>query len=121
LSCTSVYYDSNDENVIIDRSLVPVTSPSVCLAPEIAPFSLFTQWNAESNQDVEETLNIRAFCDASVLEVFVNERVAITTRIYSEIKACTGIIFFAHGSAAVEGAEVAEVSECQVWDAVGCK
>jgi beta-fructofuranosidase len=92
----------------------------VCLAPEIAPFSIFTQRDPESQQDIEETLDIRALYDSSVLEIFVNERVAITTRIYSANKNCFGITFFAQGCPGLDEAELAEVLDCQVWDGIGC-
>jgi len=47
-----------------------------------------------------ETLDIRLFYDVSVLEVFVNNRVVITTRVYPDSGTCFGIECF--GTAAAE-------------------
>jgi beta-fructofuranosidase len=70
--------------------------------PETAPHTLFsirhhsTNTDSKSNGVVEqETLDIRLFFDTSILEVFINERVAITTRIYPESGKCFGVRPFA--------------------------
>ncbi|KAB5518930.1 glycoside hydrolase family 32 protein [Coniochaeta sp. 2T2.1] len=52
---------------------------------ECAPHSLLKV------RDQEETLDIHLFFDVSVLEVFVNERLAITTRVYPENARCTAV------------------------------
>jgi hypothetical protein len=49
----------------------------------------------------------------------VDERVAITTRIYSANKVCFGITFFTQGCPGQDGAELAEVLDSQVWDGIG--
>jgi beta-fructofuranosidase len=60
-------------------------------APEVAPHTLFTFVNTGTKptrveemetEEVEEPLRIQAFYDASVLEIFVNDRTAISTRIF---------------------------------------
>lgn len=70
---------------------------------------------------MEETLRIRALFDASVLEVFVNERTAISTRIYNvsetDCPAGTTLRFFAV-SPVSEGndATVAKLLHATAWD-----
>jgi len=61
-------------------------------------------------------LNIRAFYDTSILEVYINDRAAITTRIYAATNECSGLAFFAEGHGVSHETELAEIVECQVWD-----
>ena len=61
-------------------------------APEVAPHTLFTFRNTATKpitkveemetEEHEEPLRIQAFYDASVLEIFVNDRTVISTRIF---------------------------------------
>jgi beta-fructofuranosidase len=101
---------------VVDRSLVPTTDSKISVAPEIAPFTLFTQYDPLSHNYVEERLNIRAFYDTSILEVFVNERVAITTRIYSANKEFSRLTFFAQTDHNLEDTDLANIVSCIVWD-----
>lgn len=56
-----------------------------------------------------EPLTLRVFFDVSTLEVFANERTAISTRVYPESGACYGISPF------VEGGEC-EMSQFDYWE-----
>lgn len=50
----------------------------------------------ESGMEKEETLRIHAFLDRNVLEVFVNERTVISTRIYTPcVESVSRLRFFA--------------------------
>jgi beta-fructofuranosidase len=86
---------------------------------ESAPHTLLTFRDIQGNE-VEETLRIRAIFDKSVLEVFVNERTAISTRIYVDGDRCFQLGFFAE--AGVNGDEeiIPEPSaillRAQTWD-----
>ncbi|RAL07748.1 glycoside hydrolase family 32 protein [Aspergillus homomorphus CBS 101889] len=55
--------------------------PEIDHDPESAAHTLFT-FETERGEQKQETLRIHAFWDASVLEVFINERTVISTRIY---------------------------------------
>lgn len=93
--------------------------------PEVAPHTLFTfsimapseqryESKKENETDVvyekarglstetEEPLRIRALYDVSVLEVFVNDRTIISTRIYSAGTQCHEIRLFAKSMPAQE-------------------
>lgn len=62
------------------------------MAPESAPHTLFTfQQNGCRHR---ETLDLHVYFDSSVLEVFVNRRTVITTRIYSDSQDCFGMRWF---------------------------
>jgi beta-fructofuranosidase len=80
---------------------------------------LFTFLN-ERDVAIEESLHIHAFFDKSVLEVFVNGRTVISTRIYHPSEQCFGIRFFAEeaGCAHIETGNEAPASliRAEVWD-----
>ena len=80
----------------------------------------------DHDTEAEEPLRIRALYDVSVLEVFVNDRTVISTRIYPPdgnlvgATGCYGIRFFAESVRAQDDAVVAEVPamlrRAFVWD-----
>lgn len=73
----------------------------------------------ERGQEIEETLRVRAFFDASVLEVFVNDRTVISTRIYYPDDHCFGPVFFAEGdTAGNDGQPVAVLLKADIWDGI---
>lgn len=84
--------------------------------PECAPHTLFTRKDGMHDAERQETLDIRVFFDVSVLEVFVNERVAITTRIYPASGICTAVRPFATYSSKPAGDGVAKALEFAVWE-----
>lgn len=86
--------------------------------PELAPHTLFTFSDPATGKEKEETLRIRAYFDMSVLEVFVNERTVISTRVYSSTGRCARILFFAESDKVEPGAStpVAVLLHADVWD-----
>lgn len=109
---TILSWDPCSETFTIRRP--PVTNTEINHGDESAPHTLFTFRN-EHGDDVEETLRVHAFFDRSVLEVFVNERTVITTRIYHPSEQCFGIRFFAEAENFQSG-EPAKLLEAQAWD-----
>ncbi|GFF58100.1 sucrose-6-phosphate hydrolase [Aspergillus udagawae] len=86
--------------------------------PETAPHTLFTFCNNEG-EEVTEPLQVHAYFDASVLEVFVNSRTVISTRIYTpHAQACTGLKFFASAieSQLKPSTSAAVLLRADVWD-----
>lgn len=62
------------------------------------------------------------FFDKSVLEVFVNDRTAITTRIYHPSEQCFGIRFFAETTNChVTNSEPTILLEAHSWDGLEAK
>ncbi|RDL36735.1 uncharacterized protein BP5553_06087 [Venustampulla echinocandica] len=120
VSYTKLFYDISEDNFMTDRSRVVCVDQNVSLAPEVAPFTIFSQHDPETDTTLEETLNIRAFLDSSILEVFVNDRTVITTRIYSTAANCFGLGFFAEGDSKTRMA-LARMLDCQVWDGIGVR
>ncbi|CAI7677888.1 unnamed protein product [Penicillium manginii] len=109
---TILAWDPCSETFTIRRP--PVTNTEINHGDESAPHTLFTLRN-EHGDDVEETLRVHAFFDKSVLEVFVNERTVITTRIYHPAEKCFGIKFFAEAMNSQSG-EPAILHKAQAWD-----
>ncbi|KAI2791621.1 hypothetical protein POX_c04487 [Penicillium oxalicum] len=98
---------------------------------ESAPHTLFTKKNLHSHDDqvnkpesheIEEPLQIHLFYDKSVLEVFVNDRTVISTRIYyppqsqhSSSGECFGVKFFAKSTTEDESLPTTLI-KAEVWD-----
>ncbi|KAJ5107577.1 Glycoside hydrolase family 32 [Penicillium angulare] len=112
---TILTWDSTSETFMIDRPLVK--DAKINHGRESAPHTLFTYMHGQ--QETEETLKIHAFFDRSVLEVFVNNRTAITTRIYHPSDRSFGVRFFAEPI--VEGLENPSTTllQADVWDGIG--
>ena len=94
-----------------------MTDSRINRLPEIAPHTLFTAYDSKEGRHVEESLHVRVFYDASILEVFVNSRTVITTRIYPATDECFGIRLFADaGSDSSAGTILAHVELARLWD-----
>lgn len=112
---TMLCFSPGDETFFIDRPDLCACMPSdperapAKLQRETAPFTLFTTRDPETGVELEERLEMHIFYDRSVLEVFVNERMVVTTRVYLEAAECVGMEFFA------ESAGVSLV-HAAVWD-----
>ncbi|KAL4740666.1 glycosyl hydrolase [Aspergillus similis] len=149
---TILSWDPVHETFQVERPRPSNVNPDINHAPEITPHTLFTYSNpitttngstasgAEtgSELDTEEHLRIHALFDSSVLEIFVNGRTAITTRIYhsggrakADSLTCVGVQFFADaesaGCTAADsgggggGEEVpARLVHATIWDGLAC-
>ncbi|KAL2885771.1 Extracellular exo-inulinase inuE [Ceratocystis lukuohia] len=73
---TTIFFSAGDEQITIDRKN-STHWPDVRTVDEIAPHTLFQ--HADKSW---ETLELRVFFDRSSIEVFANNRTALTTRVY---------------------------------------
>ena len=94
------------ETLHIHRPNLSRVHPDISTLPETAPFMLFEYANG-----TREQLEIRAWFDDSVLEVFVNERCVVSTRVYPATKRCWGIRFWAEDEAGPS-----KRVEARAWD-----
>ncbi|EAU33621.1 predicted protein [Aspergillus terreus NIH2624] len=80
---TKVYFTPKTETLHVDRSH-STSIPGLCLANEAAPHTLFRRRSKDDENDVFELepLTLSMFFDGSILEIFANDRTAITTRVY---------------------------------------
>lgn len=90
-------------------------------ASENAPHTLFTMRDPSTGKGSVEPLSIRVWRDSSVLEIFVNDRTAISTRIYTA-QETVGVRLFAEDG--VAGPELSNTGSSKllyatVWDGIG--
>ncbi|MCB1128625.1 MAG: GH32 C-terminal domain-containing protein, partial [Verrucomicrobiae bacterium] len=85
---TLLYYDAEAGELVFDATRSGEAGRRVV---ERAPFSL----------SPNEPLELRVFVDQSVIEVFANERQAITRRVYPARPDSDGIVLFAEGGEAL--------------------
>ena len=103
---TLVYYDAVEKNLVIDtnksRKGTYEGKEFIDRAPrklEAGPFSL----------EPEEVLKLRIFIDKSIVEVFANDRQAVTRRIYPSRTDSLGVSVFSRGAGT-------SISSLQAWD-----
>ena len=84
---TLLYYDASLKKLVFDST---VSGPLGRTVVEEAPFEL----------SKNERLNLRVFIDNSVVEVFANDRQAITRRVYPERDDNDHVQFFCQGGTA---------------------
>lgn len=124
-TATRMTFKPQDETFTISRPSLPRADSSLLInsSPEIAPHTLFTMKNASNGEELTETLDIRAWRDNSVLEVFVNGRTAITTRLYAA-EETFGMRFFAGDNlASVDSLRTShigptELQFAKLWDGI---
>jgi beta-fructofuranosidase len=86
---TSITYNRTSGHLLVERERSSL-SPDVDRRPQGGPFSLAA----------DETLKLRVFLDASVIEIFANHRACLTSRIYPSRSDSLGLGMFARGGKA---------------------
>ncbi|OAV96570.1 hypothetical protein PTTG_01009 [Puccinia triticina 1-1 BBBD Race 1] len=94
---TDVYYDPNQEYLVIDRSHSS-SIPSYGNSTEQAKHRLWPIMDPITKKNNYESLNLTIVVDNSVLEVHANERTIVTTRVYPWCKDSVNVEFFVQGS-----------------------
>ncbi|KAL2125980.1 hypothetical protein VTI74DRAFT_2032 [Chaetomium olivicolor] len=113
---TDIYFEPSAEAVVIDRSKSS-SIPAVRKGNERAPHTLFKFASPPSSQNghdeahILETLEFHVFYDCSVLEVFVNRRTVISTRVYPSSGTSIGLVLLRDHS----GQKHAELLQCRLW------
>ncbi|KAL1892655.1 hypothetical protein Sste5346_006941 [Sporothrix stenoceras] len=102
----SVYWVPDEEKLVVDTRRSTEEADLIPKEALSGPLTLFTFADGTT-----ESLRLHIFCDGDVLEVFANDRFALSTTVYGGTETCRGI------SCLVEGAEVAFVFESiQLWE-----
>ena len=107
---TSIVYKSAQAIIIVDRHHSCNRDGGILTDTEVAPFTLLNMKDTATGTVKRETLDLRVIFDVSVLEIFVNDRVVITTRIYPDSGKCFGV------DAWVGGRGHAEIVRREVWE-----
>ena len=123
---TTLMFEPQSETFTIDRPTLPTQNSwkQMNSAPEVAPHTLFTTRDPATEEEDIEVLHIQAWQDNSVLEVFVNSRTAISTRLYAA-KETFGMTLFATNSSSIGnslnpgGSDTTELLDAVLWDDIG--
>lgn len=101
---TNIYYDPSQHSIVLDRSHSSQIRmfPNTTLAGHFAPYQI----SGSGTEPVE--MNI--FVDGSLVEVFVNDRFALTGRIYPSREDSHGFALYSAPSAHVQYEDI------EVWD-----
>ncbi|MCF8302023.1 MAG: GH32 C-terminal domain-containing protein [Bacteroidales bacterium] len=86
---TKIYYDFTFDSFVVDLNQAS-TNPNVPAGTKTGEYEL----------PQDKPFEMRVFIDGSVVEVFINEESAFTTRIFPELENSTGIDLFAEGGTA---------------------
>lgn len=108
---TSVYFSAIDETIVVDRH-ASTTDERINRCPDAGPFTLLEMGSGEGAQKVLEKIDIRIVSDADILEVFVNDRFALATMVYSDVEV-PYISAFACGDA-----DSAVFEAVSLWDGI---
>ncbi|KAI9016507.1 glycosyl hydrolase [Phycomyces nitens] len=85
---TLIVYDPNQGTISIDRSKSSL-DPKFANSTETGPLALFKI--ASNGKAKIETLKLRVFVDNTVVEVYANDRFALTTRVYPTLPDASGV------------------------------
>ncbi|KAJ5690694.1 hypothetical protein N7462_005086 [Penicillium macrosclerotiorum] len=105
---TNVYFDPSENSIVVDRthsSLISMFANS----SHIGYFKPHKIWSASDKPSMEE-IQMDIFVDGSLIEVYVNDRFALTSRIYPSREDSNGIALFTGPDAHVE------YSRVEIWD-----
>jgi len=106
-AATTITFDCREERLIVDRSK-STQRPDINTAPEIGSHTLYRIADKTSGSGVLEPLKLTVFVDHDVIEVFANDRFAISTRVYTDARH-TGISLASVGGGWVEKLAVWQV------------
>ncbi|CAJ0542645.1 Ff.00g001820.m01.CDS01 [Fusarium sp. VM40] len=96
---TAVCFSPQSEEMTVDKTSSN-QEPDIEKSAVTGPFTLFY---ADTNGTEElEKLHLRIFCDGDVLEVFANDRFALSTMVYADARECTGISWFVESQRSTE-------------------
>ncbi|SPO04563.1 related to Sucrose-6-phosphate hydrolase [Cephalotrichum gorgonifer] len=115
-SRTTIFFDRHAEALTIVRR-ESTSAPGVNVSDEVAPHPLFVFCAGEGGaggQLRREKLLLRVFFDASAIEVFANDRTALSTRVYPDTGRCFRIKPFVERTGSEPGD--GRLEHCTYWD-----
>jgi sucrose-6-phosphate hydrolase SacC (GH32 family) len=108
-SRTTILFKPNETQIVIDRHAAN-RKKGIDAHVETSPLTLLLQHDRRTAKIKRESLNVRVFYDKNALEVFVNDRVAMSTYVQPDSKKCFGI----NSWVGDEGS--AKMVKCQLWE-----
>lgn len=105
---TNIFFNPSNNSIAVDRSHSSLINMFANDTHEgyFKPYTL----REKNGKNVTESIQMSIFVDGSLVEVYVNERFALTTRIYPSRKDSTGVALYS-----APGAKV-EYSNIEIWD-----
>jgi beta-fructofuranosidase len=109
---TTIHYQPSNHTLLVTRAKSSLLGGTSGFNTETVTgfFLPYTLSNSSSNnnnngqrQTVEEDIDMQIFLDGSLLEVYVNDRFALSTRIYPSMRCSTGFGVFVGGGAGGAG------------------
>lgn len=101
---TIVTFSPQTETITVDRSMSSFKT-GIVKSSKTAPHTLFRYSDGSI-----ELLEFVVYYDTSVVEIFANDRTVLTTRVYPDSGACTGVKTFPN---------YADVSQREIWSLSG--
>lgn len=92
---TSIWFLPESEEISVDRSRSN-SEADIKKDNLSGPFTLFV--SDDPGAEVTERLHIRIFVDGDVLEIFANDRFALSTVVYAGTRSCAGISWHVDGN-----------------------
>lgn len=106
-----IYYDIEHEMIKVDRSSSN-REDDIKKEDVAGPFTLLV--SDDKGEEVVEDLHLRIFRDGDVLEIFANDRFALSTMAYTN-ESCRGISWFAEGDTMKDTV----FEQVDIWDLDG--
>lgn len=108
---TTIYFSPGKEEIVVDRSRSN-SEADICKDELAGPFSLFHL--GTNGLPMLEALALRIFIDGDVLEVFANDRFALSATVYADTQACSDVSWFIEGDVITPGA----FETIKIWDGI---
>ena len=109
---TSIWFSPESETIFVDRSHSN-SEADIEKHSLSGPFTLFVC--DDSGVEVLEKLRLRVFVDGDVLEIFANNRFALSTVVYVDFKTCSGVSWFVEG----ENDDGPVFESITLWEEIG--
>ncbi|OOQ83368.1 glycoside hydrolase family 32 protein [Penicillium brasilianum] len=105
---TNIFFNPSNNSIAVDRSHSSLIAEFANSTHEgyFKPYTL----RGKNGKSTTESIHMSIFVDGSLVEVYVNERFALTTRIYPSREDSTGIALYSAADAKVE------YSKVEIWD-----
>jgi beta-fructofuranosidase len=105
---TNIFFNPSNNSIAVDRSHSSLIAEFANSTHEgyFKPYTL----RGKNGKSTTESIQMSIFVDGSLVEVYVNERFALTTRIYPSREDSTGIALYSAADAKVE------YSKVEIWD-----
>lgn len=115
---TFITFDPQAERINVDRQYSTIL-PDVKTSPEAGSHTLYSFKDKDSGEIHQEALRIRLFLDVSVIELYANDRFALSTRIYPAGSGPASVSLIADTSEGMSGSSldaVTRLSNVALWE-----